>query len=684
MPRRPTRTALALSLSLASGLAHAQAPTRSVALEVLVLDDGEFATKAFIAGLDEALVPYRSVKINAAHTPIDEAFLIEQTGSMRRANYQAVVLPNAAPSGLSAVERTALNDFEREFKIRELNAYVYPSASVGLQLAAAGEFDFDKGTASVEKNNAGSAFAYLRGDVLFEDDPDVPKESSGYLAAATSSFTPFVSMTTASGSSGVVLGVFNDGSGREQMVLTAAMNENQFQFQALFPGMLSWLTYGVHLGSERNYLAVHVDDVFLANARWNKQEHCTGGVDRDGQCPIFKGDDRSDLILMSTADVDALEAFQRRTGLYLDLAFNGDGYRQANQTLADLEAQRAAGGEVTERQLSEARAGVQLIEYLIARAGSFRWINHTFTHDNLDDPSFATYDKLYGEITYNIAFALDQLRVGPTLFSAQELVTGQHSGLAGLAVPRDNPNLAQALTDSGVLWIGADDSLSTEKQQRSIQGDSAIFKTLTVPRYPMNIYYNVARKDEEIDEYKWTYALPADGGNCKPSETTTCLKKPLDPVKGFDDYILGKEANIALKHVLKNSPRPHYVHQSNLAEDRILYPMLDAVLRDYGATFDSSVPLMNLSMAQFGEELRLQTRWRKHLTNTRSQLKAYVEGGRLVIKRQGYEEMVPLTLPEKPSETIAGIDAYSGVYNGWHSPAAEASIALPVSVAYSR
>ena len=49
----------------------------------------------------------------------------------------------------------------------------------------------------------------------------------------------------------------------------------------LAPGLVNWLTRGVHLGFDRSYLAVHVDDVLLPNVRWVPGVHCTPGAD----CP---------------------------------------------------------------------------------------------------------------------------------------------------------------------------------------------------------------------------------------------------------------------------------------------------------------------------------------------------------------------------------------------------------------
>jgi len=51
------------------------------------------------------------------------AFLATAT----KRKFQSVVLPNQAPSGLSAAELTALTTFESTFGIRQVDSYVYPT-----------------------------------------------------------------------------------------------------------------------------------------------------------------------------------------------------------------------------------------------------------------------------------------------------------------------------------------------------------------------------------------------------------------------------------------------------------------------------------------------------------------------------------------------------------------------------
>ena len=117
--------------------------------------------------------------------------------------------------------------------------------------------------------------------------------------------------------------------------------------------------------------------------------------------------------------------------------------------------------------------------------------------------------------------------------------------------------------------------------------------TKTLPRYPNSIYYNVATKAESVDEYNWIYGPSTDPqGNCVAiSGVTTCLTAVL-PANGYDTYIAPFEARQTLGRVLGNDPRPHYTHQSNLAEvstgGGLVTTWLDLVLNGNGRPGRSS------------------------------------------------------------------------------------------------
>ena len=59
------------------------------------------------------------------------------------------------------------------------------------------------------------------------------------------------------------------------MVQTFDANSGQVHGHLLRQGILAWLTRGTHLGYQRNYLSVQVDDVLLPNHSWDLERHAT-------------------------------------------------------------------------------------------------------------------------------------------------------------------------------------------------------------------------------------------------------------------------------------------------------------------------------------------------------------------------------------------------------------------------
>src|SRR6185503_4119510 len=160
--------------------------------------------------------------------------------------------------------------------------------------------------------------------------------------------------------------------------------------QLLRHGMLNWVTRGVYLGYERNYLELDVDDVFLPDDKWDPVANVT---DYGPEAAIR----------MTAADVANAVAWQRQTGLKMNLVYN-------------------AGG------IEEFGAG-DLLPALQANKNEFRWINHTLQHPNLD---CATTGFITNQITRNQAVfnALIKPGLAVDLNEPAELVTGEHSGLA--------------------------------------------------------------------------------------------------------------------------------------------------------------------------------------------------------------------------------------------------------------
>ncbi|MFE2267210.1 hypothetical protein [Streptomyces griseosporeus] len=663
---RRTRTAAALlaaggltALCLAVPGASAATEPR-IDLKVLVVDNGDSSVQAIAAQLKSTGIPYTTVNLNDPGRPVvDAAFLADTVNGTPRAKYQGVVLPNETPFGAGSAEQTALEAYERTYGIPQVDAYTWAHPEVGLDYTSEGGWagSLDGRQATVTAAGRAAAFGYLDGAFAFEDNSPTVQESYGYVARPRTGFTSYVDIPVPGGSgTGSLLGEYAH-DGRRELVVTFAYNQYQEQFRVLARGVVEWLTGGVHLGQARNYFAVHVDDVFAPDSRWDTERNCTPG---DFDCA--GGDGEGTTPIRMTADDAAYAAqWQKDHGFTLDMVYN------------------AGSGEEWK---SEHGGTDALADRLLADKAQYRWINHTYTHQYLGciqdtttvpwscaknadgSTQWMSRSAISGEISNNHGWGVQH---GLPL-DRSELVTGEHSGLKSLPQqPQDNPNLAGALADNGIKWTGSDNS--REPEQRAV-GSS----TLTVPRYPMNVYYNVGTEAEMADEYNWIYTARADGGSgvCENNASSTCLDAPLDAATGYETYIVPQEARTDLGHAISNDPRPHYAHQSNLAEDRILYPVLEKVLADYRALFADNTPLENLRQSAIGTELKRRADWQAAIANNK--VTAYRVGSTVTITAPSGTQ-IPFTAPEGTKKqlligTTTFGTAYAGKRSGWDKPVA--------------
>jgi hypothetical protein len=124
--------------------------------------------------------------------------------------------------------------------------------------------------------------------------------------------------------------------------------------------------------------------------------------------------------------------------------------------------------------------------------------------------------------------------------------------------------------------------------------------------------------------------------------TSTCIA-PLSTTTGFASYIVPIEVQNATQHLLGNDPRPHYAHQSNLTEEKILYPVLNGVLASYNAAFAANAPLLHPSLSESGTVLRHTDLWR---TN-KAAVTAYAVGTTVTVQSSAPGAIdVPVTMPE--------------------------------------
>ncbi|MFV0451560.1 MAG: hypothetical protein ACK5LS_04825 [Propioniciclava sp.] len=667
--RRATAHLLALVLALvamtASAPRAAAVPPVPVtfAMRILVLDDGSATVGAWIDYFDQEGIAHTDLDLTSDSREVITADYLADWGDPIRAHYYGVVAPNAAPGQLSVDELDSLAAFERTLGVRQLNVYTWANPSIGLDYPRyAGQVDGLR--AAVTEYGTANGLAYLTGVTLDDFSADIP-ESYGYLATplAPTESTELAPVLTApipgESASGVLAGVLTQ-DGREQMMLTFASNQHQNHFRMLAPGLLSWLTRGVTTSYHRAWFSVNIDDVLLDDDLWDTDANCTRG---SAGCPAAPDDVPS---RMTPDDVARLDAWQDETGIMFDLTFNGYG------TVA----------------YADEHGADRLASALIDQQESFRWINHTWSHaylgceqDDSTTPWRCATDATGATLYPDEAVILDEIRqnhawatqAGLTRYRYDSLVTGEHSGLRTLPqMPEDNPHLAAALSAAGIRWVASD--ASRESAQRKLAAGLR-----TVPRYPMNIFYNVETQEQEVDEYNWIYTSAADGGSglCEQyAEAMTCIE-PLDPATGFADHIVPVETRIALAHVLGNDPRPHYAHQSNLAADGILYDVAYSIVDSYRADVADNAPLLNPTLAEAGAVLRLQDQWR----DGGDAIVGSIFGTTVRLTNTATTRLrVPLTVPEgsRRGRTRYG-EAYGGQRSGWTPlrPGGRLTVRLP-------
>jgi len=670
---------VALLLWAGAPVASAQAVSGvRVDLKVLLLADGNSQTAAIATQMDREGVPYTAIDLGDAERPvIDDAFLADAATGWGR--YQAIVLPNQWGTGLSAAELTALHTYERSYGVRQVNAYVYPGASTG-QASPTFSGTLDGAVATVTSQGLAGPFTYLNSSLAIDNFDPAVAEAYGYLAEpsltlpAGETFTPLVDATLGA-ASGTLIGVYAYDF-REELVITASYNSNQEWFNEVAHGVVTWMTRGLHLGYHRNYLSVDVDDVFVGDGRWNATENCTPG-DVVGVCDNPPTTD----IRMIPTDVDRLTAWQTTNDFRFNMLFNAQG---------SVDAEATSGGTDP------------LTESFLAVKDQFAWVNHTYSHTFLGciqiaptvagenwrcatpsdtgpyyDPDLVpdsetlidgirwlSQAKIESQISLNQQWAID--RQLPN-FDPAALVTGEHAGLLTLPQqPIDNPLLAPAMSATGITYTGSD--ASREASSRLVEGSTT---TRTVPRHPMNIFYNVATYGEEVDEYNWIYTSAADGGSgiCSANPSTSTCIVPLanadatQAQTSFTNYIVPLEVRNAYKYVITGDARPFYAHQSNFAEDGLLFPVVEGILNKYKGTYDAAKsPLVTTDLVSVGQALNRMTSW----TGAQDGVTAYVDAEGVHVSGPTGTP-VPLTVPTGTTVNGAALAAYDGELSGWQS-----------------
>ena len=342
---------------------------------------------------------------------------------------------------------------------------------------------------------------------------------------------------------------------REVMISTITHASFLFHSKVMAYEFVNWVTEGVFVGARRVHMAVHSDDLFLANSQWDLI------VKRDNPANTYrlKGDDINNAVSKQIA----FRAAHPLAGTFkLDFPFNGSG------AVVDPDATMLA-----------ANLADDLVAAVVANKAHFRFINHTYSHADMDKApvptdapcdysTFTTIAAIQAEIIKNRKVR-GLLGLPEESQNKRVLVSGKHSGLKDPKctdapalhpemfdvqaddAPFDkggaNPLFLAAAANAGVDYLASDSSQRAQDVEQYIirYDDGSQMDRLALPRWPTNIFYNVTNPLQLEDEYNYLYHGRFVKAGQNPCETPEALCSPRNYTE-----ILVAEAGSALRHML--------------------------------------------------------------------------------------------------------------------------------------
>jgi hypothetical protein len=309
------------------------------------------------------------------------------------------------------------------------------------------------------------------------------------------------------------------------------------------------VTNGVLLGEQHVYLAPQVDDVFIDDAEWVPGTPCGTSVDETGTSFRIRASDWQTIVDWQTA-------------------------KQADPILADFGLHMAFNGEGT--------TGIfdpdDLTPFVQTHQAMFPWLNHTFSHQNLDAVNYAVAT---GQIQQNNAVAA---ALGLSRYSTTSMVTPDVSGLT-------NPAFLQAAVDNGITYLVSDTSRAGYSNPTPNTGISNPLapSILMVPRHPNNLFFNVAKPADWVAEYGCIY-----------------------PELGYDfGQIVDNISDSFVVDMLKGDIDPEMFHQPNLnaydGTHTLLTDLLDATFAKYEAL--ATLPVRSPTMDEIGAAMKARAEY---------------------------------------------------------------------------
>ena len=239
-------------------------------------------TAAWASALSSEGVAY--TEVDATGAAGSETVALPALSSGTHGYFNGVVVADS-PTDFASGQLTALDAYESTFGVRQVDGYSYPNPALGLTETSAGALDNTSGTLTA----AGLlALPELKGTIPFGTG------SYGYPASAVAGapVTPWLENS----SGGILAAVYQHPStdpqaGVAELALGFDYNAAQTQWLLLAPGLIDWVTDGMHLGLYRNYVEMDIDDTFTPDDAWDTTNHTIDYSD-------------ADALRMRAADVD--------------------------------------------------------------------------------------------------------------------------------------------------------------------------------------------------------------------------------------------------------------------------------------------------------------------------------------------------------------------------------------------